>query len=324
VAVPKITAGYGQLPRQIPSMQGVLIRALNSSSDATFKTNYNSVVMRNDSVLRAPGINAVTPQELVLIRIDVKSMHYSDRMWIFSDPACTRGFDNDWDGEKISGPLRSSQLFAMEEDGNYQVNAVPDIHYMVLGFQAGEAVENFPGIANAPKIRPHPNYDDPEIMVPDYNSLPKVYIVNSQAGTSKPISPANYSVFLSSKNRGVLSPGSNGAGGGLSCAGSGSMLTHQNNTSQPVGISTFNTDLAQDQDPSTRQLTPPGVLEGGTDPGEDPETGPIPVGDGLWILILLTASYVFKILIASKCKLHQNTNYTKIRITRIKNSKYTN
>jgi hypothetical protein len=58
-------------------------------------------------------------------------------MWIFTDPSCTNKFDNGWDGYKIPGAAGNPQLFAMESDGNYQIDAVADVNETNLGFNAG-------------------------------------------------------------------------------------------------------------------------------------------------------------------------------------------
>jgi len=58
-------------------------------------------------------------------------------MWIFSDPYCSHNFDNGWDGEKFFGSALAPQIFAMEADGNYQVNSVNDMNNTDIGFWAG-------------------------------------------------------------------------------------------------------------------------------------------------------------------------------------------
>jgi hypothetical protein len=89
---------------------------------------------------QAPGssIQKVSSDELVCTLIDVRGTRYSDRMWIFSVPQCTRGFDNGWDGYKMFGSPVTPQIFAMEAAGNFQVNSIPDINNSYLGFKAGE------------------------------------------------------------------------------------------------------------------------------------------------------------------------------------------
>lgn len=137
----KFTAGNLDIPRQIPSMQGFLVKAMSDSPTATFGINYNSVVMKNIDAQRAPGVKNLSETDQVSTRIDVAGTNYSDKMWLFTNPDCRRNFDNGWDGAKIQGSVLTPQIFAVEPDGNYQVNAVDDINNTLLGFQAGEDVE---------------------------------------------------------------------------------------------------------------------------------------------------------------------------------------
>jgi len=141
-AIPQSVAGTVGLQGQIPSMQAMLVKAMGAASNATFGINYNSVVALNTYLQRAPGVDVVSTSEKVGTMIEVKGEHGADRMWIFTNPDCTRGFDNGWDGQKMIGSALSPQLFAMETDGNYQVNTVPDMHDTELGFQAGEDLQD--------------------------------------------------------------------------------------------------------------------------------------------------------------------------------------
>jgi len=142
ISVPFDQAGYVKLPRQIPSMQAFLIRPLTpTSSNYNISINYSTVVMKNISMQRVSS-DGTSSNDKICTLIEVKGEHAADRMWLFTDPACTRGFDNGKDGQKISGSALTPQLFAMEADGNYQVNAVPDVHDTELGFQAGQDVED--------------------------------------------------------------------------------------------------------------------------------------------------------------------------------------
>jgi len=141
MSVPKEIAGQNDLPLEIPSMQGFLVKALSNSPNATLGINYSSVVVKNSDKQRVPTANGISSTEKVSTIIDVKGTHTSDRMWIFSEPNSTRRFDNGWDGRKIIGSAVTPQLFAIEADGNYQVNTVPDMNETKLGFQAGEDLE---------------------------------------------------------------------------------------------------------------------------------------------------------------------------------------
>ncbi|MHB9140963.1 MAG: beta strand repeat-containing protein [Paludibacter sp.] len=142
IAVPKLNAGYAMLPRQVPSMQAFLIRPLTpTSTDYNLSIAYNSVVMRNFAIQRVPS-ETVSASDKVGTIIDVKGANATDRMWIFSEPTSTYGFDNGWDGQKIIGSALTPQIYAIEKDGNYQINTVPDINNTELAFQAGQDVED--------------------------------------------------------------------------------------------------------------------------------------------------------------------------------------
>ena len=133
------TAGESEVPGQIPSMQGFLVKA--TASDGLITIPYSAIASNfsNSEMQRTP--QKVAAAEKVITRIDVTSAHAADRMWIFTEPTSTRKFDNGWDGYKIMGSALNPQLFAMEKDGNYQIDAVPDINDTYLGFQAGVDTE---------------------------------------------------------------------------------------------------------------------------------------------------------------------------------------
>lgn len=126
-----LTAGQGSVPANIPSMQGFLVKATGAVN--TFGMPLSSLVS-NTVAQRAPVV------DLVSTMIDVVGDHSSDRMWIFSDEACTNKFDNGWDGRKLLGSALNTQIYAMGEDGNYQINAVNDINNSYLGFQPGQDI----------------------------------------------------------------------------------------------------------------------------------------------------------------------------------------
>jgi len=144
IAVPYNLAGNAQLPRQIPSMGALLIRPLTvSSTNYNFAINYNTVVMKNTVAQLAPSVTGVSSYDnKISTMIQVKGEHGGDRMWLFSEPISTYGFDNGWDGQKIPGSALTPQLYSTEKDGNYQVNTVPDMNGTELAFQAGQDVED--------------------------------------------------------------------------------------------------------------------------------------------------------------------------------------
>ena len=135
-AAPQKTAGIAGIPGQVPSMQGFLVAAKSSSQNATIGIPYSSVI-RNTTKQRVRSINSITTDK-IYTRIDITGTRFSDKMWIFTDPTCTRGYDNGWDGYKFLGSSLAPQLWAMESSGDYQVDAVSDINNTNLGFISGE------------------------------------------------------------------------------------------------------------------------------------------------------------------------------------------
>ena len=141
IAIPiKVSDRGVGIPAQIPSMQAFLVNVASDNALATVSIPYSSTgtVVRDTSQLRVRGNFNMTSSNNVSTRIDVKGSRFSDQMWIFTEPTCTHHFDNGWDGYKFFGSILTPQLFAMEGDGDYQVNSVDDMNNTVLGFRAGE------------------------------------------------------------------------------------------------------------------------------------------------------------------------------------------
>jgi hypothetical protein len=137
IVVPKNIANRGLgIPSQIPSMQAFLVKVKKADDLGWVKISYPAneaatSLLKNTTLQRAPS--ALLPST----RIDVKGASFGDRMWIFTEPGCSRAFDNGWDGYKTFGTSAAPQLFAREASGYYQVNSIDNIHNTELGFIAG-------------------------------------------------------------------------------------------------------------------------------------------------------------------------------------------
>ena len=141
-AVPKAQAGDFGIPRQVPSMGTLMVRippnaSTNELSFVNF--NYNIVAMGNSERQRAKAASATDSQAVTII--DIESENAEDRMWIMSHENYSRNFDNGYDGKKLIGNALNPQLYAVENDGNYQINSVDDINNTSLAFQAGQDTE---------------------------------------------------------------------------------------------------------------------------------------------------------------------------------------
>lgn len=138
-AVPILLASQGGLLGQVPSMGSLLVHILDAvftpTAESYLAFNYSSVAMKNNDKQRAPSMDL---NKCVSTMITVNSEFGMDRMWLFSNDHLSRSFDNGCDGVKMMGPALTPQIFAVEEDGKYQVNAVDDMNNTVLAFQAGQ------------------------------------------------------------------------------------------------------------------------------------------------------------------------------------------
>ena len=141
VAAPKNVAGQFTIPGQIASMQAVLIKAKTPFTNVSFGINYTATVVDFDTTLhRVKGVNDELNTDKICTIVDVKGANISnvsDRLWLITEPSCSRKFDNGWDGYKFIGPAISPQLFTLEQDGKYQIDAMDDMNDMELGFIPG-------------------------------------------------------------------------------------------------------------------------------------------------------------------------------------------
>jgi len=128
------TAGGGGVPSQIPTAGSFLVKSINATGSITI-TKSTGLVANSDQQ-RVKSL-AQTTSDKVNTRIDVIGQNFSDRMWIFTFPTCTRNFDNGFDGRKMLGIAGTTQLYSIENDGVYQINAVNDMNESYLGFQPG-------------------------------------------------------------------------------------------------------------------------------------------------------------------------------------------
>ena len=132
------TAGANGVPNEIPSMQSFLVKALGSTANATLGISYSAVKTKNTTQQRTKSSVTAATTDKVSLMIEVAGTRFTDKVWIFSDPSCSSAFDNGWDGRKFSGSVYTPQLYAMEPDDVYQIDAVGELNNVYLGFQAGE------------------------------------------------------------------------------------------------------------------------------------------------------------------------------------------
>jgi len=144
IAVPKNSAGNAGLPRHVPSMGSMLFSIFDSLPGSSANSYVNiaySSVMPNEAPLRTPALSTRENVNIVATIIEVRGKLAGDKMWLFRNKAASRNFDNGYDGYKLIGPALNPQIFAVENDGSYQINTVPTFHQTKLAFQAGQDTE---------------------------------------------------------------------------------------------------------------------------------------------------------------------------------------
>lgn len=131
LSVPKHLAGTGELPREIPSLQGFMIRN-KGTLNASLSMPYSGIVKEKASEkLRAGDEEDVRE----FLHIDVASNEGADRLFVFRKEGTTAGFDNGWDGSKILVGGRP-QLYVISSEGPLQVATSAQIEGLPIGFEA--------------------------------------------------------------------------------------------------------------------------------------------------------------------------------------------
>ncbi|MBN2765546.1 MAG: hypothetical protein JXR27_04170 [Paludibacteraceae bacterium] len=140
VAIPKniseATTPESGIVRQIPSMQGFLVRKLNNNAENLVNFNmtidYVTATQKNTTAQRAPR------ESLPYTIVDVKGSRYSDRMWLFMNENCSHNFENGWDGQKYAGAATSPLIYHRYNNKNLQVQTTNDFYNTELSFRKGE------------------------------------------------------------------------------------------------------------------------------------------------------------------------------------------
>ncbi|MFZ4726844.1 MAG: hypothetical protein ACOYMD_15530 [Paludibacter sp.] len=170
----------------------------------------------------------------------------------------------------------------------------PDLYKPQVYYYQNQGV-NFNGaIENAPRVGNISSNDNNDISIPTYTAPRKNYSTYSvdapKRGSSNGIVAMGGVSGRSSVTKQNNTSGNGGGFGGSSF--SSSRKKTDNNVTSQIGINTFSTDLSLNGDSTTKQSVDYTPGSGATDPGEDPEGPPIPVGDGYWFLSLLAIGYL--------------------------------
>ncbi|MFZ4725082.1 MAG: hypothetical protein ACOYMD_06510 [Paludibacter sp.] len=169
----------------------------------------------------------------------------------------------------------------------------PDLYKTQKYYYQNQGVSFNGAIENAPRVGNVSSNDNNDISIPTYTAPRKNYSTYAVDAPKKNNSSAASTVGSTSGK--TVTKQNNTTGNGGSFGGSSfssSRKKADNNVSQQIGVNTFSTDLSLNGDSTTRQSVDYTPGSGATDPGEDPEGPPIPVGDGYWFLTLLAIGYL--------------------------------
>lgn len=129
----KNTAGILGILRQIPSMQGFLVKSTNEQG-GSIRIPYPAR-MKNQIQQR---VKRESKNSIVATRIDVRGSSFSDVMWFFVGSGLSRNYDNGWDGYKILGDPAVTQIYGIESNNTlYAINGVNDLNNSMIGFRPG-------------------------------------------------------------------------------------------------------------------------------------------------------------------------------------------
>ena len=145
VTIPVSSAG-SMLPanQYIAPMQGFYILA-TAAGTHTVTLNYDRLVRKSDHSALSVGPNRAKKEDdepmMARIIIDVKGVHFSDRLYVFENAEQTNGFDNGWDGWKFEGEAYAPQLMTRTGDLDLAVDVSPAFGGKRIAFRVGEDSE---------------------------------------------------------------------------------------------------------------------------------------------------------------------------------------
>ena len=124
-AIPSNVAGA--VYNQIPSMQGFLLRHTGQVGSEIRMTLPYGELTKNSKPQTAPSAS------LSFLEVELNSASTVDKLWLFSVPGTSPGFDNGWDGRKYFG-TPTAFIYVPTIAGNMQVSTTDDIIGSTIAF----------------------------------------------------------------------------------------------------------------------------------------------------------------------------------------------
>lgn len=167
----------------------------------------------------------------------------------------------------------------------------PDLYVGTSYYINNQGVNFKGGIANAPKGTAYANNE--EGSETDYTPTAD-YNADYDAGNTSEYSPQNTNSGAANYSRTAGSNQGSGQSGFMVLSGNASNGSAQGTaTAQSNDVSSLSSNLTLTSSTSNnRQAVKPPKIDGGNDPGRH-HPNPVPVGDGMWFLIIMAGAYVF-------------------------------
>lgn len=153
-AIPVAAAPYlGGSLTKIPTMQGFFVQA---TKEGTLTLDYQKLCFNTEDytttaeIMRAPkriedeepaeerSVEKIVPE---VMRIDVASTNWGDRLYILMHPEFSEAFDLGWDGSKQEGDAEAPMLALSHGNGLLAVAAIESADERYLTFRAGKETD---------------------------------------------------------------------------------------------------------------------------------------------------------------------------------------
>jgi|AGTN01.1.fsa_nt_gi conserved repeat domain len=150
LAVPVNLGGQDNFPDRVPSMHAFMLLATDGSGNVgNLEIDYSKLV-KNTTVNRGDGTQIVTRSakieesqnkgsvspKLPSLVMDVIGEQSADRVWIFSKEGTSHGYDNGWDGRKMTEDGIVQLYVEGSDDSQLQVATVSGLDNVTIGFEA--------------------------------------------------------------------------------------------------------------------------------------------------------------------------------------------
>lgn len=136
--LPVYTAGANAT---IPSMQGFVVKMVSTQDGSPGSVKLKYAGVKENSIMKSG--KAIQKEQ---VHTDIRLLSNEsvlDKMSIYTIEHSTRGFDNGYDGRKMISSAESAQIYSLENDGEYQVNAVPDMNGTHIAFKANKGIYEY-------------------------------------------------------------------------------------------------------------------------------------------------------------------------------------